>query len=563
MGGSVWSAWQSSTRRRVAVKILPPTGSVPAERFARGARIASNLNHPNITTVHDYGQTSAGDLYLVMELLEGRDLFQVSRREDVDFPRLVHVFSQVLRALGHAHQRNVVHRDVKLSNLFLTPTEDDPDFVKVLDFGIARYIVGGGASGDEPQDEVTGVHQLCGTPQYMAPEQIGFGTIGAQADLYAIGVSVFRLLTGEFPFKGTSHELFRQHLQSAPPSISDKVSPGTVPEGLDDWLMMAMAKKPEDRFVDAAHMRKALFQLHDGAPPSSVVTQEPISPKALGHEEPPETESTPRAAAMGPESSVVVSRPHLQKQPLRRMITALATVSLFGLLTVFFLVDLRESDESSTQEISQVQESDIQDPKVKVENTGPDATVVGRTRPEPAPPKAKKSVRRAAPKKVSPVSRPVPTAAPNAREASDRRQWVRIQSIPRGAQVTWNTKRIGQTPLSVPLPLGSHTFQLQRSGFISVKKTIDIDTIVEEEHQYSWNLQRRFRRAKKGKRKDAKKRIPEATTPASPKEQPDTSVPPKIVEAPKPLRVHILGDDDLERASESTDRQRPRVQILE
>ena len=271
MGGSVWSAWQASTRRSVAVKILPPTGSVPAERFARGARIASNLNHPNITTVHDYGQTELGDLYLVMELLEGQDLFQISRREDITFPRVVHMFGQVLKALGHAHQRNVVHRDVKLSNLFVTPQDDDSDFVKVLDFGIARYIVGSGVSGDEPQDEVTGVHQLCGTPQYMAPEQIGFGTIGAGADIYAVGVAVFRLLTGEFPFKGTSHELFRQHLQRPPPSLLSRVPEGTVPEGLDDWLTKALAKKPEDRFRDAAEMRVALGALLSDLPEKSTL----------------------------------------------------------------------------------------------------------------------------------------------------------------------------------------------------------------------------------------------------------------------------------------------------
>ena len=138
-GSSVWSAWQASTQREV-VK-LPPTTESATERFTRGARIASNLNHPNITVVHDYGRTVLGDLYLVMELMDGMNLFRASRKERLTVPRIVHMMDQVLRALGHAHRRSVVHRDIKLSNLFLTPTEDDPDFVKVLDFGIARQFV--------------------------------------------------------------------------------------------------------------------------------------------------------------------------------------------------------------------------------------------------------------------------------------------------------------------------------------------------------------------------------------------------------------------------------------
>ena len=109
---------------------------------------------------------------------------------------------QVLRALGHAHRRSVVHRDIKLSNLFLTPTEDDPDFVKVLDFGIARQFRSRGAE-DPNSDavEVTAANQLCGTPQYMAPEQIGFDDVDGRTDLYAVGIATFHLLTGRFPFR--------------------------------------------------------------------------------------------------------------------------------------------------------------------------------------------------------------------------------------------------------------------------------------------------------------------------------------------------------------------------
>ncbi|MEZ4463391.1 MAG: serine/threonine-protein kinase [bacterium] len=261
MDSSVWLAMQQPVQRPVAVKLLPPTDGDSADRFARGARIASNLSHPHITVVHDYGRTEDGKLFLVMELLEGRVLHDVLRVGGMPIDRALHITDQVLKALDHAHRRNVVHRDIKPGNLFLSTRNDDPDFVKVLDFGIARFIDADDGFFDEPLQEITTTRQICGTPQYMAPEQIAMGTVDARTDLYALGIVLYRMITGELPFNSRDHrELFRAHLTQAPPPFS-AVRPGLEFPELEALVMRVLAKSPDDRFASAAEMRVAIRQL--------------------------------------------------------------------------------------------------------------------------------------------------------------------------------------------------------------------------------------------------------------------------------------------------------------
>ena len=164
MGSTVWLAKQTHIDRPVAVKLLPPGNDVPMRRFEREARIASNLRHPNIVTIFDYGPTDDGKLFLVMEFLEGQTLEQAMRAvQAVPKDRAMHITVQVLRALSHAHSKRVVHRDLKPSNLFLAPTGDDHDFVKVLDFGLAKYFADeNDTSGivGPPDLDVTGQRQV-------------------------------------------------------------------------------------------------------------------------------------------------------------------------------------------------------------------------------------------------------------------------------------------------------------------------------------------------------------------------------------------------------------------
>ncbi|NUN14734.1 MAG: serine/threonine protein kinase [Myxococcales bacterium] len=269
MGSTVWRAVQSNIGRSVAIKLLPPTTESAGQRFEREAKIASNLNHPHIVTVHDFGQAADGSLFLVMEFLEGRTLHR-ELRDNAAFPldRALRVADQTLRALEHAHAANVVHRDLKPGNLFLTRKGDDSNFVKVLDFGLAKYVAdsvdGIGDDGSSAVDhDVTGqAHIVCGTPNFMAPEQVLCGRVDGRADIYAMGVVLFRMLTGQTPFGSESnYDLYRKVISQPPPTFAE-VAPGhEIPARLEEIVRKAMAKSADDRYSTARHMRLALREV--------------------------------------------------------------------------------------------------------------------------------------------------------------------------------------------------------------------------------------------------------------------------------------------------------------
>ncbi len=268
MDSAVWKAWQMGAERLVAVKILPPADDAAAKRFARGARIAANLSHPNCLVIHDYGTADDGKLYLVMELLNGKVLNDALPVEGMGVPETLHVADQVLQALEHAHEERAVHRDLKPDNLFLCQKNNDPYHVKILDFGIAKYIEeeydeAGPVSGLKPaegfEDLVTEQRQVCGTPQYMAPEQVVGARVDGRADLYALGCVLYRMLTGRLPFDGkTRYELYQKHLQEAPRPFSEVRPDLQFPERLELIVMKALAKRPAQRFQTAGEMREAL-----------------------------------------------------------------------------------------------------------------------------------------------------------------------------------------------------------------------------------------------------------------------------------------------------------------
>src|SRR5690606_16467458 len=172
-----------------AVKIIHPhllSDDNSAIRFLTEARAASQLNHPNSISVFDFGRTDDGQPYLVMELLRGKDLGIVFHEEgQLPLPRIVDILRQVLAALGEAHELGIVHRDLKPENIVLQPQRRGGDLVKVLDFGLAKL------RADVPGPSVTSPGIVCGTPDYMAPEQGRGDNIDGRSDLYAVGVILF------------------------------------------------------------------------------------------------------------------------------------------------------------------------------------------------------------------------------------------------------------------------------------------------------------------------------------------------------------------------------------
>jgi beta-lactam-binding protein with PASTA domain/tRNA A-37 threonylcarbamoyl transferase component Bud32 len=253
----VWIAEDQVLGRQVAVKIMHTqyaTSDAFVERFRRESQAAANLSHSNIVAVHDWGQD--GDTYfMVMELVQGRNLRDVIRSEGALLPRRVaEIGAEVGVALSVAHNQGLVHRDIKPANVLLTPD----GAVKVADFGIAR------AWDDSEQLTKTGA--VIGTATYFSPEQAQGETADSRSDIYSLGVVMYELLTGRPPFSGESPvAVAYQHVQQ-PPEPPSEIDPN-VPPGLEAIVLKAMAKNPDDRYQTAAAMVEDIDRLLAGQVP--------------------------------------------------------------------------------------------------------------------------------------------------------------------------------------------------------------------------------------------------------------------------------------------------------
>jgi serine/threonine-protein kinase len=251
---TVYSARHKLVDRACAVKIMNATlakNEVIRERFRREAKAAQKLAHPNIIEIFDQGELPDGSLYLVMELLEGETLADVVVRGKMPIERTLPIAIQISRALARAHDLEVIHRDLKPENVFLAQYDDVHDEVKLLDFGIARSM----------QDvRLTGAGEVFGTPQYMAPERITSIDAGPAADLYALGVMLYEMLSGQLPFDATDvASFFVKHLKEKPKPLKER-EPG-IPAELERLVMDMMAKDPKDRPVDAHRVHTDLLAI--------------------------------------------------------------------------------------------------------------------------------------------------------------------------------------------------------------------------------------------------------------------------------------------------------------
>src|ERR671937_132453 len=236
----VYRARQESLDRTVAVKILSENlaGSHEfMERFRREARTAANLRHPNVITVHDFGEDERGVPYLVLEYIEGPTLADLmdAGLEDCRIPDLL---DQIAAGLDYAHSRGVIHRDVKPGNVLLT----DDGRVVLADFGLAWLLEGA--------LHLTLTGGVIGTPEYMSPEQASGVAVDHRTDVYALGVVLFEMLTGERPFTAdTPISILLKHVQQPAPSV--RTLRPDLPEAVDRVVQQALAKDPEHRFQSA------------------------------------------------------------------------------------------------------------------------------------------------------------------------------------------------------------------------------------------------------------------------------------------------------------------------
>jgi serine/threonine-protein kinase len=272
--GSIYKAEHLTLSKTVVLKVLHKhlvREDQHVKRFHREARAASRLNHPNCISVLDFGQTGDGWFYIAMEYLPGRDLCRVLFEDGAMPPRrAAHIGSQVLDALDEAHSNGIVHRDLKPENIMVQKLRSDPEFVKVLDFGIAKIR---DQAGHDPSSFKTATGMVFGTPEYMSPEQIRGEELDGGSDLYSLGVVLYQILSGDLPFQGDSVlEVATQHL-SQPPAPLETKRPD-LPPALCAVVMKLLSKKRADRYPSAAEARKALLasvadaDVRDGAPPA-------------------------------------------------------------------------------------------------------------------------------------------------------------------------------------------------------------------------------------------------------------------------------------------------------
>src|SRR5579862_3322568 len=258
--GRVYRAEQTTLGRTVAVKIIHPhlVGEEnTAARFITEARAASRLNHPNSVGIIDFGKTADGQLYLVMEYLRGRDLARVTYEDGaLPFRRIVDVLRQTLAALAEAHGEDIIHRDLKPENVILEPVRSGGDFVKVVDFGLAKMRV------ETQQPNITSPGIVCGTPEYMSPEQARGDPLDARSDLYSIGVILYQLLTGRLPFEADSPtQVVLAHLTDTPKDPREVAPDRQIPKALVDVVLRCLAKEPKDRYQDADELSAALARV--------------------------------------------------------------------------------------------------------------------------------------------------------------------------------------------------------------------------------------------------------------------------------------------------------------
>jgi serine/threonine-protein kinase len=251
--GAVYQADQLALGRTVAVKILrEDLANDPrlVKRFQDEALAASRLNHPNTVAVIDYGQTEDGLLYLVMEYLRGLTLTEMLGSPELTDRLIADIAVQILSGLEDAHEAGVVHADLKADNIIVEHRRNDWYLAKVVDFGIARLV------GVTDQDAE---RSICGTPEYMAPEVIRGADPTPAADIYAVGVIIYELLTGVTPFVADNPlEILSRHLREKPTPPSELVDRRIDPL-LEQALMRALAKSPSERFAGATEFRSALL----------------------------------------------------------------------------------------------------------------------------------------------------------------------------------------------------------------------------------------------------------------------------------------------------------------
>ncbi len=321
--GAVYRGVQLATGRKVALKLLHPEMTKDdnlVARFRREGMVLCNLRDAHTITTYDFDQTPDGTLYIAMELLEGKSLHQLFHEQaPLDWKRMFKILTEMCSSLAEAHAQGIVHRDLKPENVYLESRPGNPEFVKILDFGIAKVMRGDTIDPQSPQLTATG--QTLGTLEYMSPEQLMGKALDGRSDVYALGVVSYEMITGRLPFpdaKGPAGLITAQLKQTpVPPSQANpKVS---LPPAADRVILKCLEKDKNNRYPDVSALSAALTEVlssssdvfaaqksnpahHRHAPPEMLETRRgdppPMQPPAM-----PQGQGQPQHQSLNPQPS--------------------------------------------------------------------------------------------------------------------------------------------------------------------------------------------------------------------------------------------------------------------
>lgn len=244
--------------RTVAIKMLfeAEISDVNVKRFLQEAKAASSISHQNVITIFDFGETSDGQPYMVMDYIEGTSLEELLRKVKLDLTRTLAIAIQVCDALAAAHKKGIVHRDLKPSNIMLIKDDEDVEIVKLLDFGMAKYVL------ESDDMKLTQNDQLCGTPMYMSPEQFRGEKLDARSDIYSLGCVIYEMVCVNPPFTGiTVYSLMNSHLNEEPSRLPFLSPAAGIPAELEAIVFQSLKKDREERPKSVLEMRAVLSKI--------------------------------------------------------------------------------------------------------------------------------------------------------------------------------------------------------------------------------------------------------------------------------------------------------------
>jgi eukaryotic-like serine/threonine-protein kinase len=432
--GVVYAGRHKVIDKRVAIKVLRrdmANDDELNERFLQEARAASAIGNPHIVDISDFGRLPDGSTYFVMELLDGQSLSDVlaQAKGPLPVPRLCHIAKQIAQGLAAAHAASIVHRDLKPDNVMLINRGTERDFVKILDFGIAK--VGGGTK------KMTRAGSVFGTPHYMSPEQAAGAVVDHQTDVYALGVILYEMASGRVPFDADNFMgILTQHMYKAPAPIRALVPEVDIPAGLEAIILKCLTKKPEGRYAGMDALVADLAKLDRGVLPDAV--QEMMA-RSGGFNVPADYF---RAAASMPVPVPATPSSAPKRWPLYAAIAASAT--LVGMVGVVVIAKVPVSKAQPT----------------------PASLVPSVVPPIVNPP--------------GPVPGPSATVAALASAAPRVLREVLVSVVPSDATVTRDGTVLGQSPVALHLGEGEDAaLVLDRKGF----KTKDVTVNASEPKQ--------------------------------------------------------------------------------